>query len=261
LRDLGYHGADEPFEHLLTQGMVLKDGAKMSKSKGNTVDPDAIVAKYGADTARLFILFAAPPQKELEWNDSGVEGAYRFLKKLYSRKDKVKYRVLPSIDHKSLAENEKEARSKVYEALRRSSDVYEKSFAFNTLIAAVMEAINALDRQDNAAVWSEGMYILLHLLEPVIPHLASELSEDLFGRANLREKIALKEEVFVSDNITIAVSINGKRRTEFSLSSSAEKSEVVAAAKKAGSKWLEGADIVKEIVVPGKLVNFVVKKR
>ncbi|ADV45538.1 leucine--tRNA ligase [Nitratifractor salsuginis] len=259
LRDLGYHDIDEPFSRLLTQGMVLKDGAKMSKSKGNTVDPDAIVERYGADTARLFILFAAPPQKELEWKDSGVEGAYRFLKKLYSRKEKVSHRSLPEIDHDALAPEAKEARAKVYEALRKSGDVYEKTFAFNTLIAATMEALNALDKQSDPAVWSEGMYILLHLLEPIVPHIASELSEELFGRENLRRSIPLKEEVFVTESITYAVSINGKRRTEVAVPAGAEKEEILALAKEAGAKWLEGMQIVKEIVVPNKLVNFVVK--
>ncbi|WP_457606366.1 leucine--tRNA ligase [Nitratifractor sp.] len=259
LRDLDYHGIDEPFERLLTQGMVLKDGAKMSKSKGNTVDPDAIVEKYGADTARLFILFAAPPQKELEWNDSGVEGAYRFLKKLYARREKVVHDRLPEIEHASLAPEAKEARAKVYEALRRSKDVFEKTFAFNTLIAATMEALNALDKQSEEAVWSEGMYILLHLLEPIVPHVASELSEELFGRANLREAIPLKEEVFVTESVTYAVSINGKRRTEVAVPAEADNAAIVAAAREAGARWLEGMVIVKEIVVPKKLVNFVVK--
>ncbi|WP_292657041.1 class I tRNA ligase family protein, partial [Nitratifractor sp.] len=259
LRDLGYHDIDEPFSRLLTQGMVLKDGAKMSKSKGNTVDPDAIVERYGADTARLFILFAAPPQKELEWKDSGVEGAYRFLRKLYSRKEKVTHSTLPEIDHDALAPEAKEARAKVYEALRKSKDVFEKTFAFNTLIAATMEALNALDKQDDPAVWSEGMYILLHLLEPIVPHIASELSEELFGRENLRRSIPLREEVFVTESVTYAVSINGKRRTEVAIPAEADKEEILSIAKEAGAKWLEGQQIVKEIVVPGKLVNLVVK--
>ncbi len=259
LRDLGYHNIDEPFSRLLTQGMVLKDGAKMSKSKGNTVDPDAIVERYGADTARLFILFAAPPQKELEWKDSGVEGAYRFLKKLYSRKEKVTHSALPEIDHDALAPEAKEARAKVYEALRKSKDVFEKTFAFNTLIAATMEALNALDKQEDPTVWSEGMYILLHLLEPIVPHIASELSEELFGRENLRGSIPLKEEVFVTESVTYAVSINGKRRTEVAIPADADKEQILIIAKEAGARWLEGQQIVKEIVVPNKLVNFVVK--
>ena len=259
LRDLGYHDVDEPFSHLLTQGMVLMDGAKMSKSKGNTVDPDALIEKYGADTARLFTLFAAPPQKELEWNDSAVDGAFRFIRKLHDRYSKVTEKSLPTIDQKQLKKEEKAARIKVYEALQKSTDVYERTFAFNTLIAACMEALNALDKQENGAVWTEGMYIMLNLLEPIIPHVATELSERLFGRENLRASLEVKEEVFVQESILYVVMIGGKKRTEIQISPSASQEEILAAAKEAGSKWLEGMQIVKEIVVPNKLVNLAVK--
>jgi len=259
LRDLGYHDINEPFENLLTQGMVLMDGAKMSKSKGNTVDPDALVEKYGADTARLFTLFAAPPAKELEWNDSAVEGAFRFIKKLYDRKEKVSGNVLPDIDQSSLSKESKLARVKVYEALQKSSDVYEKTFAFNTLIAACMEALNALDKQDNGDVWTEGMYIMLNLLEPIIPHVTTELSEVLFSRENLGAVLEVKEEVFVQDSILYVVMIGGKKRTEIEVSPSASQDEILTAAKEAGAKWLEGMQIMKEIVVPNKLVNLAVK--
>jgi leucyl-tRNA synthetase len=259
LRDLGYHDITEPFENLLTQGMVLMDGAKMSKSKGNTVDPDALIEKYGADTARLFTLFAAPPAKELEWNDSAVEGAFRFIKKLYDRKEKVTGSTLPDIDQSTLNKESKLARVKVYEALQKSSDVYEKTFAFNTLIAACMEALNALDKQDNAEVWTEGMYIMLNLLEPIIPHVTTELSEILFERKNLGAILEVQEEVFVQDSILYMVMIGGKKRTEVEVSPSASQEEILMAAKEAGAKWLEGMQIMKEIVVPNKLVNLAVK--
>ena len=259
LRDMGYCDIDEPFEKLLTQGMVLKDGKKMSKSIGNTVDPDELVAKYGADTARLFILFTAPPQKELEWNGNAVEGAYRFLKKLYDRSSKVTDSKLPKIEHSKLDSNSKLARVKVYEALKKSSDVYRKNFAFNTLIASCMEAMNALDRQDNSQVWSEGLYIILNLLEPIAPHIASELSEELFNRENLKDKLEVIDEVFVQDSITLIVTINGKKRTQIEVSPDASKDEILELAKEAGAKWLEGMGIIKEIVVPNKLVNLVAK--
>jgi len=260
LRDVGFiDNLKEPFEHLLTQGMVLMDGAKMSKSKGNTVDPDALIEKYGADTARLFTLFAAPPQKELEWNDSAVEGAFRFIKKLYDRKSKVTSSELPSIDQASLSKEEKIARAKVYEALKKSVDVYEKTFAFNTLIAACMEALNALDKQSNEQVWSEGLYIITHLLEPIIPHVCAELSEELFDSKNLKGKIAILEEVFVQDSITYAVAINGKRRAEVEVDAGASNEEIIAAAKAMVPKWLEDKSVIKEIVVPKKMVNLVVK--
>ena len=259
LRDLGDHDIDEPFTRLLTQGMVLMDGAKMSKSEGNTVDPDALVEKYGADTARLFILFAAPPQKELEWNDSAVEGAFRFIKKLYDRKSRVTENALPDIDHWALEKESKLARVKVYEALQKSTDVYESTFAFNTLIAACMEALNALDKQDSAEVWTEGMYIMLNLLEPIIPHVTTELSEQLFNRENLTAILEVKEEVFVQESILYVVMIGGKKRTEIEVSPDASNEVILAAAKEAGEKWLQGMQIVKEIVVPGKLVNLAVK--
>jgi leucyl-tRNA synthetase len=259
LRDLGYHDIDEPFENLLTQGMVLMDGAKMSKSKGNTVDPDSLIAKYGADTARLFTLFAAPPAKELEWNDSAVEGAFRFIRKLYDRKEKVTGNTLPNIDQNTLSKTSVLARVKVYEALQKSSDVYEKTFAFNTLIAACMEATNALDKQDNTDVWTEGMFIMLNLLEPIIPHVATELSEMLFDRKNLGAILEVKEEVFVKKSVLYMVMIGGKKRTQIEMSTSSSNEDILAVAKEAGAKWLEGMTIVKEIVVPNKLVNLAVK--
>jgi len=258
LRDLGYTKTDEPFKNLLTQGMVLKDGAKMSKSKGNTVDPDALVEKYGADTARLFILFAAPPTKELEWNDNAVDGCYRFLRRLYEKSVNAKAaHALPSIDQASLSQKEKLARMKVYEALKRSEAVHNDSFTFNTLIAGCMEALNALEDQDNVDVWTEGYYILLNCLEGVAPHISWELSDKLFGLKNLAS-IAVKPEVFESDTITLVVQINGKKRADLEAPKAASKEEIIAIAKAACAKWLEG-EILKEVVVPGKLVNFVVK--
>ena len=261
LRDLGYCSVDEPFEKLLTQGMVLKDGAKMSKSKGNTVDPDFIIQRFGADTARLFILFTAPPQKELEWNDNAVEGSFRFLKRLYSKMDKVTQKSLPEIDHSSLSKEEKIARAKVYDALKRSKEVYEDSFTFNTLIASVMEAINALDKQNNPDVWTEGLYILLNLLEPIVPHIASDMSEKLFGRENFKRELKVLDEVFEQDSVTYAVTINGKKRTEIEVASETPKEEIISKAKEEASRWLEGFEVVKEILVPNKLVNLVIKPK
>ncbi|WP_297915951.1 leucine--tRNA ligase [uncultured Campylobacter sp.] len=259
LRDIGYLRDSEPFERLLTQGMVLKDGAKMSKSKGNTVDPDDIIETYGADTARLFILFAAPPQKELEWNDSAVEGAYKFLNRLYDRAENA-YATdkIPQIDHASLNKEEKYARLKVYEALKKSQQVYESSFAFNTLIAACMEALNALNAQSDKDVFTEGYFVILSLLEPIVPHICAELSERLFGRANFCE-LRVCEEVFESDTIKLAVTINGKKRAEFEAGASLSEGEILSLAKQNCAKWLEGKSIVKEIYVKNKLVNLVVK--
>jgi len=258
-RDLGYLDFDEPFDNLLTQGMVLKDGSKMSKSKGNTVDPDEIIEKYGADTARLFILFAAPPTQELEWNDSGVEGAYKFIKRFFDRSSNVvACESIPKINHAPLSKEEKFARKKVYEALVRANEVYNERHTFNTMIAGVMEAMNALNTQENSDVWSEGYWILASIMEPVIPHVSYEISEKYFGLNNLNPQVVL-DEVFVEDSITLGVSINGKRRTEIEVATDASQDEIIAIAKEAASKWLEGMSIVKEIVVPKKLVNIVVK--
>jgi len=259
LRDMGYIDADEPFEHLLTQGMVLKDGAKMSKSKGNTVDPDTLIEKYGADTARLFILFAAPPTQELEWNDSAVDGAYRFLKRLSERSSKAyETSVIPEIDHASLKKEEKAARKKVYEALQRAGEVFTERYTFNTMIAGVMEAMNALAEQGHEDVWTEGYWILLGIMEPITPHLAWELSDRLFGRHNLAPA-AIKDEVFVVDTFNMGVSVNGKKRAEIEVGASDEKEQIIETAKTAVEKWIEGKTVVKEIVVPKKLVNIVIK--
>ena len=261
LRDLGYHCFNEPFAHLLTQGMVLKDGAKMAKSKGNVVNPKDILHAYGADTARLFILFAAPPIKELEWNDNGVEGANRFIRRLYERaQNAYPTKALPRIDGSKLDSAQKLARKKVYEALQKSQEVFTKrqnNYNFNTLIAACMEAFNALSAQDSPDVWTEGYFILLSILEPIIPHICWELSEELFGLANFGE-IEVDSSVFASDESVYAVTINGKKRAEISVQASQDKQQVINQAKQAVEKWLLDATITKEVFVPNKLVNFVV---
>ena len=234
----------------------------MSKTKGNVVDPDSIVEKYGADTARLFMMFAAPPTKELEWNDSAVDGAYRFIKKFYERAANVTpngLETFASIDHSSLNKEEKEARKKVYEALVKSNEVFTKTYTFNTLIASCMEALNALQAQKNEAVWSEGYFVLTNILEPIIPHASWELSNQLFNLSNFDTKLEIKEEVFTLDSILLAVTVNGKKRCEIEVAPDTSKEEILTLAKKAAAKWLGTSELVKEIVVPNKLVNFVIK--
>lgn len=259
LRDLGYVSSDEPFEHLLTQGMVLKDGAKMSKSKGNTVDPGELVAKYGADTARLFILFAAPPTQELEWNDSAVEGAFRFLKRFADRSQYVNVtETLPNIDHASLNKEEKAARKKVYEALKRAQEVYGERHTFNTMIAGVMEAMNALNEQSNRDVWTEGYWILTSVMEPIVPHICWELSTKLFNGKNFGTQRVI-DEVFEVDSIALGVSINGKNRATIEVGVNEPQEAIVEIAKAHVEKWIEGKEILKAIVIPGKLVNLVIK--
>ncbi|MCF6241696.1 MAG: leucine--tRNA ligase [Bacteroidales bacterium] len=259
LRDIGMQSSDEPFKNLLTQGMVLKDGSKMSKSKGNTVDPDEIISRYGADTARLFILFAAPPQKELEWNDSAVEGAFKFIKRFVSRVQMAsKSEKIPTIEHIKLSKESKYARKKVYEALKKSNEIFEGTYTFNTLIASSMEALNALNQQDNSSVWSEGYFVLSNILEPIIPHVCWEISDLLFGLKNFT-KIPLCEEVFEEESIILAITINGKKRAQIEVGIDLQKEDIIDKAKEEAGKWLEDKIIIKEIFVPGKLVNLVVK--
>ncbi|MRI84144.1 MAG: leucine--tRNA ligase [Nitratiruptor sp.] len=258
LKDLGYIDLNEPFQRLLTQGMVLKDGAKMSKNKGNVVKPQDIIERYGADTARLFILFAAPPAKELAWSDSGVEGAYRFIKRFYERSSKaVALQELPRF--KELTSKERAARRKVYQALVKAKEVYEETFAFNTLIAAAMEALNALSAQDNELVWAEGYWILTNILEPIIPHVSWEIAQRLFDLKNFGP-IDVDEQALEADHVKMGVMVNGKRRGEIEVPKEASKEEILAKAKEAVAKWLEGKELVKEIVVPGRVVNLVVKE-
>lgn len=261
LKSLGYVKINEPFEHLLTQGMVLKDGAKMSKSKGNVVNPNEIVASFGADSARLFVLFAAPPTKELEWNDDALEGAYRFIKRLWERTRFIEStQEQPKIDASKLDKEEKYARKKVYEAFKKSEEIFSKKiegYPFNTLISSCMEALNALSNQGNTQVWSEGYYILLNLLEPIIPHLCYELSQRYFEGKNLQH-LSFDPSALEEESQLIVISVNGKKRGEIELSKNLPKDEILNQARAVVSKWLDG-DIAKEIYVPNKLINFVLK--
>jgi leucyl-tRNA synthetase len=258
LRDLGYVSVDEPFSNLLTQGMVLKDGFKMSKSKGNTIDPDDIIKRYGADTARLFILFAAPPEKELEWNDSAVEGAYRFLNRLFINQQKCYKTEQKPIIKGELSKQEKIARKKVYEALKKAKDVYTRTFAFNTLIAASMEALNELNKIDNKDIYTEGYWIITNILEPIIPHIANEISSNLFNSKNFGN-IEIDMDALKDDTITMVVQVNGKKRGEIEVAPNSNKELVLDIAKKTISKYIQDKEIIKEIVVPNRLINIVIK--
>ncbi|WP_120955502.1 leucine--tRNA ligase [Helicobacter mehlei] len=260
LRDLGYLQINEPFSALTTQGMVLKSGAKMSKSKGNIVTPREILEKYGADIARLYIHFVAPPNKELEWNDKALEGAARFIKRFYEKSFLAK----PSQEcptPQNLNDAEKQARQKIHVALQKCHAIFEKDqphYPFNTLIATCMEALNALEKTTNTELWTEGYYILTHILEPIIPHVCSEIAKRLFERRNFKP-LSVDSSALEQEQISMAVSVDGKRRAEIVVAKDLDNATLLQEARASVQKWLESKEIVKEIVVPQKLVNFVVK--
>jgi leucyl-tRNA synthetase len=268
MRDAGLftseQGGDEPFRNLLTQGMVLKDGTKMSKSKGNTVDPKAIIERFGADTARLFTLFAAPPEKELEWNDAGVEGAYRFLKRVWRLLDK---NTADNADQDSVGDT-KALRRSIHSTIQRVTYAFEHGFAFNVAIAALMELANSLqsfvigDEQGEKA-YREGLEALIAMLVPFVPHFACEAGERLGVQTAAVERAwpQVDESALASDEVTLAVQVQGKRRGEITIAKTAGQDEAMAAVRAdAGiAKWLDGMQVVKVILVPGRLLNIVVK--
>ncbi len=263
LRDLGYVNADEPFERLLTQGMVIKDGAKMSKSKGNVVDPDDIINNYGADTARLFILFAAPPEKDLDWSDKGVEGSYRFLNRLW--------RLV--VSHKSLrfkqieADNDrlKEFSYMIHSTIKKVSNDFE-NYHFNTAIAACMELVNFMQdfkpkNDKEKAMFSYGLEQLIILMSPIIPHIANELWE-ITGHNGMIEDRAwpvYDENALKRNKVTIAITVNGRLRDTMETKIDAKKDEVFEKAKNNEKikRHIDGKTIKKVIFVKNKLINIV----
>ncbi|MEE2835547.1 MAG: leucine--tRNA ligase [Myxococcota bacterium] len=269
LSDLGYEVPREPFKRLTTQGMVIKDGAKMSKSKGNVVDPSAIIDRYGTDTARLFILFAAPPEKELVWNDNGVEGAYRFLRRAYRLGAAAA--ALPAVDvPEALSEADESLRRSTHKMLRKVTHDLENGFHFNTAIAAIMEHLNAVSSAGvgeaasvHPGVARESMAVVAHALFPFAPHLADELHALLGGQADLMRTPwpDYDEAACAESSVTIVVQVMGKLRGKISVAPGADKATILAAAKAEPSvaRHLEGKTLIKEIVVPGRLVNFVAR--
>lgn len=268
MRDAGLIENDEPFTNLLTQGMVLKDGAKMSKSKGNTVDPQGLIEQYGADTARLFMMFAAPPEQSLEWSDSGVEGASRFLKKIwnFATVNESALGADKSFDISNAGDEQKVARREVHEVLKQALFDFDKQ-QFNTVVAACMKIMNVLPglQQGGArdAIINEGFSILLCLLSPIAPHITHALWRELgYGDDVLAaEWPQVDESALVRDSIEMVVQVNGKVRGKVQVAANADKATIESAALVDGNvvKYTEGKQLVKVIVVPGKLVNVVVK--
>lgn len=265
LADLKMVDFREPFDNLLTQGMILKDGLKMSKSKGNVVSPDEMIKKYDADTMRLFVLFAAPPEKELEWISSGIEGCHKFIKRLIARSKEVKAKdKLADIKNLKLNNEEKNARRKLYQGLIKQENLFSdrrNNYAFNTIIAWAMETFNAYDKITNSLLIKEMYYVLLNILEPFIPHLAWELSEQFFKLKNLKD-FSVDNSALEHDEITYGVTINGKMRVQITVDlANNNKDYVLNLAKNEAAKWLENQVVIKEIFVPNKIVNLVIKAK
>ena len=264
MRDAGLVTSDEPFERLLTQGMVLKDGAKMSKSKGNTVDPQELIDRYGADTVRLFSMFAAPPEQSLEWSDSGVEGANRFIKRLWRLVHDFDTDGTESLPD-SLNGEQKNLRRKIHETIAKVSDDYGRRQTFNTAVAAVMELCNELGRHptehsDDRAVIEEGLRAVLQLLWPITPHLSEHLWQALTGEAFKESHWPEVDDTALSrDELEIVVQVNGKVRGKINVPASADNAEIEAMAKSQENvkRFLADTTIRKVIVVPQKLVNIV----
>ncbi|MDO5436983.1 MAG: leucine--tRNA ligase [bacterium] len=270
LRDIGLLDFDEPFKNLLTQGMVLKDGSKMSKSKGNTVDPDEIFATYGADTARLFIISDSPPARDFDWSDAGVEGCYKFLcrvYRLYSKyQDKIKldYKIPDTLDKKS-----EDLIREVHVAIKKITGDIENEFQFNTVISKYRELTNAVyeyirDEKDiNFEVLSFALTTLLKLISPVAVFMSEEIYQTLGGKGSIHEQEWPKydESKTKQNNITLIVQINGKIKDKIDTIAGQTNDELskLAMESKKVKEQLEGKTVVKTIVVPNKIVNIVVK--
>lgn len=272
IRDLGLIQSDEPFKRLLTQGMVLKDGAKMAKSKGNTVDPQSLIDQYGADTVRLFIMFASPPEQSLEWSDAGVDGASRFLKKLWRVvSDHVQNGHLQNIaqvDFSSMALNpqQKALRRKVHETQKKITDDYERRFAFNTAIAAVMELINEVTKLNvettiDQQIYQESLEYVVLMLAPIVPHITHVLWHMLGHNETIMQTQwpLLDEAALQKDDVEIVIQVNGKVRANLIVPIDAEQAYIENEAKnnEKVAKYLEDKTIRKIIYVPQKLINIV----
>ncbi|HKZ58086.1 MAG TPA: leucine--tRNA ligase [Thermodesulfovibrionales bacterium] len=273
MRDLGLIDLNEPFQNLLTQGMVIKDGAKMSKSKGNVVDPNHLIEKYGADTLRLFSLFAAPPEKDLDWSDQGVEGAYRFLKRLwgiaYKNRDKLQVTSYEYNDIKSLPLTDYASRllRKTHQTIRRVTIDIEREYHFNTAVAALMELVNEIasyepEKEEDWTILRFAIENTLILLSPFAPHIVEELWEVLGNKPSMFEHRwpDWDEEIAKEEKIELVIQVNGKLRSRLLISHSISDVEIKEMALQQGKiKDIVGNKTIKKvIVVKGKLVNIVV---
>jgi leucyl-tRNA synthetase len=268
LQDEGMVNYPEPFTNLLCQGMVLKDGGKMSKSVGNVVSPEEIVGKYGADTARLFILFAAPPEKDLEWSDQGVEGSYRFLKRVWAIVGK--FQDMDKEEKGKLSSEEFALRRKLHQTIQKVTEDLDGKFAFNTAISSIMELVNEMyhyvegHKVVEKDLAHELLRNLLILLAPFVPHMTEELWQGMDEAEKSVHEASWPEvdkEALVVDEVELGVQVNGKVRATISVPVSMSREEIGAKAQELPEvkKFTDGKKIVKVIVVPKRIVNIVVK--
>lgn len=268
LRDEGLVSGDEPFKNLLTQGMVLKDGAKMSKSKGNTVDPQALIDEYGADTARLFMMFAAPPEMSLEWSDNAVEGANRFLKRLWrSVHEHTEKGVVKDKNLTDLSEAATDLRRLAHQTLTKVGDDLGRRHTFNTAIAAVMELMNGLSKfteQDTQAraVRQEVLELVVLMLAPITPHICHALWTQLgYDKAVIDAQWPeVDAEALKQDKTELMIQVNGKLRSKLMVDVNAQQADIepLAIADENVQRYIDGKTIRKVILVPGRLINIVV---
>lgn len=273
-KDLGLVSNDEPFKRLLTQGMVNKDGKKMSKSIGNVVSPDEIINKYGADTARLFILFAAPPEKELDWSDEGVEGSYRFLNRVYrlametvERSSSEQNNAEKQIENEKNNSDDKELLLMMNAAIKKVTEDAGGRFNFNTAISSIMELVNECYRYkelDNARIdfLVEAVKNVIILLYPFAPHIAEEMWEAFdSGRLEEQQWPSYDESALIRDEVEIVVQINGKIKEKLMVDSNLDKKglEDFVMSNENVINHIDGKNVIKVIPIPGRLVNIVVK--
>jgi leucyl-tRNA synthetase len=265
MRDEGLVSSDEPFARLLTQGMVLKDGAKMSKSKGNTVDPQALIDRYGADTVRLFSMFAAPPDQSLEWSDSGVEGANRFLRRLWRLvSGHLAGGDAPALDTGALSDTQKATRRKAHETIAKVSDDFGRRQTFNTAIAAIMELCNELgklgDEPQDRAVAEEALHAVVLMLGPIVPHASHTLWQALGGEGDVMDAAwpTVDESALTRDSIEIVVQVKGKVRGKVEVAADASDETIrdAAMANDNVRRFLDEMPKVDFKVVKGKLITF-----
>jgi len=266
MRDAVLVKGDEPFTRLLTQGMVLNGGVKMSKSKGNTVDPQALIERFGADTVRLFVMFAAPPDQSLEWSESGVEGAHRFLKRLWRQVYAHVNDAATGAEKASSAAAIGQLRRKLHETIAKVSDDIGRRYTFNTAIAANMELLNELGRfedhtEQGRAATQETLEAIVLMLSPIVPHIAHSLwlalgNEDAIVDCRWPD---IDQAALQRDTVALVVQVNGKLRGHIEVPQGSDRQmiEQTALSNENVRRFIEGKQVRKLVVVPDKLVNVV----